>query len=165
MIEKIALAFDKKEKKKMISPLPLQGASGNRVCPWPRDLKTKVHHRSTPRRRLFMFWRLAARRRSLPSSDAWARRSRHRCSAAAAAASIRQVNPCLTAHVSPCMRHRRSRCRVSPFATIHSVRGVTCSRSSSSPPSRRSYVLPNDARPRRPHLKSVGPRRGLLTVL
>jgi hypothetical protein len=69
MIEKIALAFDKKEKKKMISPLPLQGASGNRVCPWPRDLKTKVHHRSTPRRRLFMFWRLAARRRSLPSSD------------------------------------------------------------------------------------------------
>jgi hypothetical protein len=63
------------------------------------------------------------------------------------------------------MRHRRSRCRVSPFATIHSVRGVTCSRSSSSLPSRRSYVLPNDARPRHPHLKSVGPRRGLLTVL
>jgi hypothetical protein len=88
-----------------------------------------------------MFWRLAARRRSLPSSDAWARRSRHRCSAAAAAASIRQVNPCLTAHVSPCMRHRRSRCRVSPFATIHSVRGVTCSRSSSSPvPSVTTFV-------------------------
>jgi hypothetical protein len=34
-----------------------------------------------------------------------------------------------------------------------------------SPPSRRSSVLHRDARPHHPHLKSVGPRRGLLTVL